>query len=311
MIKNIIRISISCLLLVYFSFKVNWQVIRAAFLEIDIFYYVVSTIIATSGGCFIAWKYHLLLRGTPLSLSVRRLMVIQSISRFYALFLPSALGPEAVRWYKVTKAKKGKSFFFAATVYERLLFLLALLGAGMVPLFFYTRHPGLILLRNRILPVVLCCTALMIVALLYLLLPPFHESVKRLLKKLLRVQAGGRMDLLLENLALKDRSAALFIRLLFLTLCWQAVFVLRIYFLFAAMDLGFRVGEAAWMGSLVMLLQVLPISFAGLGVRDGAYAYLFALYGAAPEKGVLIGILFFTQMLVFSLSGAIFNLFEK
>ena len=110
MLKHALRISLSCLLLVYFAFKVDWQVIRSAFLEIDIFYYVVSTIITMSGGYIMAWKYHFLLRGTPLFLSVRRLMVIQCIIRFYALFLPSALGPEAVRWYKVTRDRQGKSF---------------------------------------------------------------------------------------------------------------------------------------------------------------------------------------------------------
>lgn len=311
MARHIIRISLSCLLLAYVGFKVDWQVIGQAFFGVDIVLYAVSTVISISGGYFMAWKYHFLLKNTALSLSVRRLMAIQCISRFYALFLPTALGPEAVRWYKVTKNKTGKGFFLAATVYERLFFLLVLLGFGLIPLFFCQTHPQVDVLRNRLLPVALCCAAGMLSVLLYLLLPRFQNQVKRLLKKGLRIRAGGKLDLLLDNLELKDRSPALFARLLFLTICWQAVFVLRIYFLFTAMRLGFGLTEAAWMGSLVLLLQVLPVSFAGLGIREGAYAYLFTLYGLPAEEGFIIGLLFFTQMLVFAGTGAVLNLFEK
>ena len=69
--------------------------------------------------------------------------------------------------------------------------------------------------------------------------------------------------------------------------------------------------DVTWMGSLVLLLQVLPVSFAGIGVREGAYAYLFTLFDMAPEKGILIGVLFFTQMLVFAIIGALLTLLEK
>ena len=59
------------------------------------------------------------------------------------------------------------------------------------------------------------------------------------------------------------------------------------------------------MGSLVLLLQMLPLSFAGIGIREGAYAYLFSLYGLAPEAGVLIGLLFFSQMLILAGLGGV------
>ena len=69
--------------------------------------------------------------------------------------------------------------------------------------------------------------------------------------------------------------------------------------------------DVTWMGSIVLLLQILPISFAGIGVREGAYAFLFTLFDMPSEKGILIGILFFTQMVIFAIIGAILNFFEK
>jgi uncharacterized membrane protein YbhN (UPF0104 family) len=96
-----------------------------------------------------------------------------------------------------------------------------------------------------------------------------------------------------------------------LSLIWQIFFLGRLYVLFKAFALPLGFMDVAWMGSLVMLLQILPISFAGLGVREGAYAYLFTLFHLPPEKGMLIGILFFAQMLIFAGMGAFLELTEK
>lgn len=311
MARRLVRISFSCLLLVYVGYKVEWRIVFSALLGVDFPFFIVSTILSVSGGFFMAWKYHLLLKNTVLALSVKRLMVIQAISRFYALILPTALGPEAVRWYKVTKNKQGKSFFLAATIYERLFFLMVLLGFGLAPLFLFPTHPEVAALRDRILPLALICAGGLAALMLFLLLPSAQKPVKELIKTGLYLSPGGKLDLLLDNLALKDRSPALFLQLLFLTVCWQIGFILRIYFLFWAMELPFGVVEAAWMGSLVLLLQVLPVTFAGLGIREGAYAYLLTLSGLPAEEGVVIGLLFFTQMLIFAGTGAVLTLMEK
>ncbi len=310
MFKHLLRIALSCLLLVYFFLNVDWTVLISALYKINIYFYLVSTIVALSGSYFMARKYHLLIKGTPLSISVVRLMVIHFISRFYALFLPTALGPEFVRWYKVTKDKSGKTFFLAATSYERMLFLLVLFIFGMLPLIFYEQHEQIIALRESIWPFALGIGSILILGLIYILNARFQIFIKNLLKNIFRVKQTGRIHQFLDNLTIGDNSINLLISLLVLTLCWQVFFIFRIFFLFKSMGLGLGLVESAWMGSLVLLLQILPVSFAGLGVREGAYAYLFSIYGLPAEKGLLIGMLFFTQMLVFATIGALLNMLE-
>jgi uncharacterized membrane protein YbhN (UPF0104 family) len=64
------------------------------------------------------------------------------------------------------------------------------------------------------------------------------------------------------------------------------------------------------MAPLVLLLQIIPVSFAGIGVREGAYAYLFGLFKLPPELGVLTGILFFSQEILFAVIGGMFELHD-
>lgn len=311
MYKRFFQIFLSGILLVYFFLKVDWAIFGTAFLKINPWLYLLSTIVAISGTVFMACKYRLLVKNTNLSLPITRLLCIQFISRFYAFFLPTALGSEAVRWYKVTKKKEGKGFFLAATVYERILFLLLLVAFGILPLVFYGDHPQIIELRGHIVPIAVSLSALLAIGLLYLLFSPFQKYIKKKIKQIIRIKQGSKIDILLDNLVLKDKSFFLFTCLICLTICWQLFLIIRIFLLFKSMGLSLGIVDAAWMGSLVLLLQVLPISFAGIGVREGAYAYLFSLVGFPAEEGFLMGVLFLSQMLVFSLIGAVLTIFEK
>lgn len=311
MLKNLLRILFSCLIILYLGFKVDWSIVFDAFQKTRILYYFFSTAIALFCTIILACKYKLLIKDTALSLPIPRLIAINFISRFYALFLPSALGPEAVRWYKITKNKKGRSFFLASTMVERLFFLLILLLFGTIPLFFYNDNQQIIILRQRLVPLLVIAYILLSGALIYFLFSAPQKLLKQLIRKLITIKKDSKFDIFLNNFSLKNSSFSLISALFVLSLFGQIFFLVRMFFLFSAMDLPFSIIEVTWMGSLVLLLQVLPVTFAGIGVREGAYAYLFTLFSLPSEQGFLIGILFFTQMLIFAGIGAILNLFEN
>ena len=48
-----------------------------------------------------------------------------------------------------------------------------------------------------------------------------------------------------------------------------------------------------------------------IGLRESAYAYLLSFFNLPPEKGVLIGILFFSQMLIIACVGGVLEFFER
>jgi len=308
--KYLMQATVSSLLLFYLISKVDRYILISAFKEIDIYFYILSTLIALSASFFKAYKYFVLIKGTSLSISIYRLVKINFIARFYGLIFPSSLGPAAVRWYKVTKRKKGKSFFLASTMVERLFFLLILLLCGTIPLFFYSENLQIIMLRQNLYILMGIAYLLLFGALIYFFSLKIQIIINQLIRSLIHIRKDSKVDKFLNNFSLKDSSFSIIGVLVLLSLLWQLFFLLRIHLLFHSINLSFTFIEAIWIGSLVLLLQVLPVSFAGIGLREGAYAYLFTLFGLPAEQGFLIGILFFTQMLIFSGIGAVLNLFE-
>jgi len=96
-----------------------------------------------------------------------------------------------------------------------------------------------------------------------------------------------------------------------ITLGIQTMIILRIVFLFRAVGVDLALLTIIWIGSLIFIIQILPISFAGLGVRESAFAYAFVLYGLNPEAGALVGILFFGQLVINACFGGVLEFSDR
>jgi len=301
-LRLVLQLGVSCLFAGYLIFKVDWFRILSALEKVDLRLYLISTLLVIISSFFLACKYYLLIKGSSLERSIPFLVKINLISRFYALFLPSVVGPDAVRWYKVTRNGNGRIFFLASTVFERLTFLLLALLCGLLPLFFCSSNPEIVLLRERILPIILAALFFVCAFIACFVYPALGSFLRSAVTHILPSHGKWKDAVLfLEGFSIKKGNIGSLVSYVFLFgFLWQVFFLFRMFILFKATALPFGFIDVAWMGSLVLLLQVLPVSCAGIGVREGAYAYLFTMFGLAYEKGVLIGILFFSQMLIFS-----------
>lgn len=308
--KVVFQLSLSVLLLFFFAANVDWNEMGLAFSGLRLHFYIISALTALLGPIILAGKYNLLTSHTTLDIPFTRLMAINYIARFYALFLPTALGPEAVRWYKITKNKEGKSFFLASTIVERIFFLLLLFICGSVPLFF-SREPAIQRLAAKLWPLLAVMGAGFVLVLVYFLYQPLHRAFKRFIVKKLRLANGSRLHEFLDNFSVQNASSKVLGILFLLTVVWQLSFLIRMYFIFVSLGLPFGFWDVTWMGSLVLLLQIIPVSFAGIGVREGAFSFLFSLHGIQSEPGVVVGILFFSQMLILCFVGWLCQLFER
>lgn len=310
--KKIFRIILSCLLVGYLSKFIHWPTIIHSFKNIDILLYFYSTLIALAVSLLLGAKYYLLIKETSVSQSFLSLVKINFISRFYALFLPSAGGPNIARWYKLTLNKKGRSFALASIVFERLTVILLSLIWGLIPLFIYSENLEITRLRTGILPFIICLILITIMGIVYFISPVVQTFLRSLLKTFLPfLQRFQNVTLFLNHFILINTRGSFYIYFFSLSILSYLCYIGRVVYLCQAFSLPLGFIEIAWISSLVLLLQMIPVSIAGIGVREGGYAYLFMVFGLSPEKGVLIGILLFSQMILFATIGGILELLEK
>jgi len=79
----------------------------------------------------------------------------------------------------------------------------------------------------------------------------------------------------------------------------------------ATMGIRAGFGDFVWIVALVALAQVLPITVAGLGVREGLFVFLLAQYGAPAETALALSLTVFSVTLLFALLGGALSLVNE
>ncbi|MGH2373600.1 MAG: lysylphosphatidylglycerol synthase transmembrane domain-containing protein [Gemmatimonadales bacterium] len=80
--------------------------------------------------------------------------------------------------------------------------------------------------------------------------------------------------------------------LLLATLCSAASTMLRLWLLFRALDIAIPIAALVSSMALISILQSLPISFAGVGVRDAVLIAVLATYAYGPDAALALSALF-------------------
>ena len=95
---------------------------------------------------------------------------------------------------------------------------------------------------------------------------------------------------------------ALMLTLLLATLAATAVVMLRIWLLYRALDVVIPVALLVSASALISILQTLPVSVAGVGVRDAVLIAVLTHHGYTAERALALSALFLVltveQMLI-------------
>lgn len=308
----IFKAVVSILFLIYLGKWINWESLWQTTLDVHKKYLIASYLVLILGEVFIAIRLQILMRPTELSLPFSRLYRIGFISKFYAIFLPAGIGQSIARWYKVTENRTGRIQFIVVSTTEKSLFVLLTLLCVGLPLLLST-DPRIEHIRSAFMPIFLILFVSLVIFFLFILTRPIHSLIEKL-AMYLKGRYGKRVTKIFEHISDFDIFCGKYTELLIaaaISAVNQAMILLRIFFLFFAVGVGLPWLTIIWIGSLVFLIQSMPISFAGIGVRESAFAYILSIYGFNHEVGVLVGLLFFSQVVMNTFIGWLFEITDR
>jgi hypothetical protein len=84
--------------------------------------------------------------------------------------------------------------------------------------------------------------------------------------------------------------------------------IFLILFLAHAVLAGLNFVQIGWLRSAVVLVQLLPVSFSGLGIREGTFVLLSEPYGVTGALAVSMSLLLFGKNLFIGAIGGIIEL---
>lgn len=253
------------------------------------------------GVVFAALRWQRVLVALDLRSRVSRLVPTYLAGLFISNFLPTTIAGDALRVSRVASDTGEAPRSFASVVLERLT------GWAVLPLLSLAAlaiNPSLLSLPGGTTAVraamVLCLITL--AALLAIVFVAGHPKLGGRLNN----EAGwkrftGAIHVGVDRFRHRPRVA---IQALVAGLAYQLAVILAAFA--AGRALGLPVGWTAFMAFMpvVAIIQVLPVTIGGLGLREGALAVLLAPLGVSQSHAVALGLLVYGINLVVSLLGA-------
>jgi len=257
-----------------------------------------------------AFRWQILMRVQGIALGWFRVWQLVMIGMFYNLFLPGGTGGDLVKiFYAVKEAPRSKSAVFLSVVVDRLagMFALILVSTGVF-LVFFKELTALPMVRAFTVAVCVIFAATLLLVAIGLVVDRFH----------LASRIPARMP---GHAAILDTARAFSVY----ARDWKAVLLAVILSLplnlfifggaiFAAAAFPGNPGPAAMTSVIpvVNTISALPISLAGIGVREKLFSsMLHSLYGTPEDLGVLISITGFAIIVAWGLIGGVVSLLYR
>ena len=298
------KIAVSIILLSILFSKIDvwqlWQGVRGAsfvWLTAALALYSVNVLASV-------WRWHVLLHAQSVFIQRRRLLSSFLVANFFNNFLPSNVGGDVIRISDSAKYTKSKTIATLVVLMDRGLGVLALvLVAAIAATAAVSLHP---VAAAPVWPMWLWMgffggAALSAPALLA------PDGFGRLLRPLMVFHpewVGGRIENLTNVLArFRDRPRALaacFAGALFV----QATMVVFYFLVADALHLNVPLSDLGVIVPISFVVQLLPVSLNGFGVREATFSLYFVRLGLPIESAVLLSLVATALVIIFSSSGA-------
>jgi uncharacterized membrane protein YbhN (UPF0104 family) len=248
--------------------------------------------------CIGAAKYRLVLNIGGAGISVRQAVRCYFAGLFGSLFLPSLIGGDVLRLAMALRVTKSRAGVVLGSLVDRVsdfaaLALLAVMGAALAP--------GSLDPRNRKIFELVAGIAILGVALIagVLAMLPVRRFSFRMKRRFVRLRGAVRSTVKQPGAMLRALSMSVTVQIIFI--------VLNVVLADACgLHLRFRVWLFAW--PLAKLAAAVPITQAGIGVREAALAALLVPFGARAVLAVASGLAWDAVSISGAIAGGIFAL---
>lgn len=251
-----------------------------------------------------AWRWHLLLGAQNVHVRRRELLSSLLVSYFFNNFLPSNIGGDVIRIRDTARPARSKTLATLVILTDRVL--------GVIGLFLVAAVASTVAFETRgsagapIMPWWLWSTlTLGTIAVAPALLSPTRTG--RLLAPLTRLHpewVGERIETLIVTLhRFRARPAIL-------ATCFTGAVVVQtllvVYYLAVvyALNLPVTIWDLAVIVPVSLVVQMLPVSLNGFGLREATFSFYFTSLGLPVHYGVLLSLVAAGLAMLFSLSGA-------
>ena len=294
-IKKIITTAVkglvSVLLLIYLFKKVDLREVWQLLQQVNVTYLFIALVLYTIGQVMCAYRWKILARLMDFHNSLKEFVVYYFAGMFFSLFLPTLIGGDVGKCYYLARGNK--------KTLQSVISVLADRGTGLIAVILISGF-SLYLIDGFKIPEKLFWGVLAAnVILIVLFLIPFFLS--------------NHLSFLGKTISLSLtywKSPWSLFKSILISFVFQLLIIVIHILIGLSLDLGISWKYYLFLIPLVTAASMLPVSFSGLGIREGAYVYFLSLVNISQPKAFTFAFGWFFVVLVSGLLGGL-ALFTK
>ncbi len=297
-----VKCSVSIILLIVLFTRIDvaqlWQTARLA----SVPWLLVAILVYSASTAGAVWRWHLLLKAQRIDVSFSSALGTFLVANYFNNFLPSNIGGDVVRIGDMARYANSKTLATTVVLMDRILGLMALvlvaaLGATAIGRLHHVAAP--------IWPVWLWAGFLAGAAATTpaVFAPAGFGRLLRPLTVFHPEWVGGRITALTGALARFGEEPKALVMAFVGAVFVQVALVLYYFAVAYALHLDIALWDLAVVVPMSFVVQLLPVSVGGFGVREAFFSYYFHRIGQPIEDAVLLSLVAQAMLMLFSLSG--------
>lgn len=297
MLFKIIKIVITLILVAVLLNKTDFPELFIHLKNLSFFTFPIACLFVSLGYSINALKWRLLLP----NYSYRTLLRLNIIGTYYSMVLPGQLLGEFIKAYKLGKGTPRAEMVASSVIIDKITALLALLITGIFGLL-STSLPST---HGLFLALVGSFLSLMIFLIFAKqLMLPVSFIFKSLSKKYYKLQKlHYQWQEVFQSWSDHLKKPKRLIYSVLLGIVFQLISVITVMFLAKNLNIEIAFSDWCWIFTGISLSLLLPLSIAGIGIREGAFIGLLKIFHVPLEKALALSLCIFSLNLLTALVG--------
>ncbi len=295
------KVAISASLLGLLLWKTDIGRLLTLFRSLEIPLFTAAVILYLIGQILSALRWQVLLQAEGIRLPFLRVLALYFEGMFFNLFLPTLIGGDVVRGYRVYTLTEKREASLASILVERLTGFACMIVIALLAL-----TVGFSTFSDPAVTAVLLATTALFVALIGSLI---SERLKaflfRLASPLRFFSSEGFLQNLYEAVQRYTRHTRALVVAFLLSLIFQSLIVVIYYVIARAIHLTVPLLYFFLFIPVITILSMVPVSLSGLGVREGSAVLLFAKIGVNMTDALTLALLWFAVTVITSSLGSV------
>ena len=248
-----------------------------------------------------AYRWQVLLKPHEIKVSVHRLFSFYLVGMFFNNFLPTSVGGDVVKGVDLYR-HSGKGNAAVATVFlERYTGLIALLAIGLAAMVL-----GHLYFPDPVVALLLVGMAAAFIAGTFAVANRYVQMIfLKMARKRGFAKAGRSLSKLYETFAGYREHKNIFLQAVWISFGIQFLNILVYILLAEGLGISASWGYFFLFFPIVTVIAMLPLSFNGLGMREGMMVYLFAKVGVPSAQALALSLTWFFIITGISLLGGV------